>query len=379
MKKSSLIFSSILLILTSCGKQTTETKPIRKDVTETVFASGVLVADASYSLTAQVSGYIAELHFTEGDFVEKGTLLAVIENKESPINTQSAEELLSIAESNAAKTAPQLLQAQTNIDINRQKMQQDALLEQRYKRLLDNNSIAKIDYENALLSYKTSKSNFESSIENYKKLERDARQQVVSNRASKQIYTVAQGKNQIRALISGKVYKKKKQLGDYVRQGDVIAEIGDAKQIYAQVNIDESNISKINIGQKAIVQLNVNKGKVYYGIVKEINPSFDEGTQSFVCKIYFTDSLDFTIINTQLQCNITVGIKKNALLIPRNYIDFGGMVRIKGQKEKTKVTTDFVSGDWVHVLSGIDENTVLITENIAANNVKTSQAGSQMK
>ena len=50
-----------------------------------------------------------------------------------------------------------------------------------------------------------------------------------------------------------------------------------------------------------------------------------------------------------------------------------------GNKEKTKISTSIISNQWVQVLSGINENTVLITENVAENNIKTSEAGSQMK
>jgi HlyD family secretion protein len=113
-----------------------------------------------------------------------------------------------------------------------------------------------------------------------------------------------------------------------------------------------------------VVQLNTHKNKNYKGKVAEILPTFNEETQSFDCKIQFTDSLDFGILNTQLQANIITGINKNALLIPRNYLDYGNLVKVKDRKEPVKVQTRFVSSEWVQVESGIDENTVLVTENI---------------
>jgi HlyD family secretion protein len=370
------IFSSLFL---SCGKKTAETKPFRRDVTETVFASGMLEAKGTYTLTAQTDGYLKQINFEEGDLIKKGAMVALIDNKENGLNTQSATALFEIAQNNAASNAPLLLQAKNSIDIAKEKMEQDVLQEQRYKRLWENNSIAKIDYENTVLNAKTSKKNYETAIENYSKLQQDAKQQIIINKTSKDLNTVALAKNEIRAVVAGRVYNKMKQQGDFVRAGDAIATIGDANFIYAKVNIDESNIDKIKLGQQAIVQLNISKSKTYKGSISEIYPSFDETTQSFSCKIIFTDPLDFKIVNTQLQSNIIIGTKKNALLIPRNYMDFGGFVQIKGQKEKTKITTSFVSGDWIQVLSGINENTVLVTENIASNKVKTSEAGSQMK
>ena len=85
---------AVLFILQSCGKKTEETQPIRKDVTETVFASGVLEAKNTYNLTSQVDGYLVSINFNEGDIIQKGMIIAVVDNKESIINTESATALL---------------------------------------------------------------------------------------------------------------------------------------------------------------------------------------------------------------------------------------------------------------------------------------------
>lgn len=368
-----------VLIINSCGKKTEETKPVRKDVTETVFASGILEADDTYNLAAQTDGYLTQINFEEGDMVAPGKVLVVVSNKEAIFNEKSAKDLYNIARSNTLSSAPALQQAQNTIAINKQKMDLDQLNWQRYQKLWENNSVAKVDVENAELQYKTSKSNYESALENYKQLKQQADQQAISTAATKNINEVITGKNKVNAAVSGKVLKVYKQKGDFVKQGETIALIGNPQNIYAKVNIDEGNIGKVKVGQEVFIQLNINKEKVYKGRVKEIYPSFDDETQSFICKLAFADSLDFTIVNTQLQSNIVVATTKNALLIPRNYLDFGGYVQVKGQKEKVKVVTKFVSNEWVQVVSGINDNTVLVTENLAANKMTVSEAGSQMR
>jgi HlyD family secretion protein len=378
MKKYIIPAIVAIATLSACGKKTEETKPIRKDVTETVFASGILEAKNTYSLTAQTDGYLVVVNFIEGDIVEAGKVLAVVDNKESGFNKESANDLFAIAENNTQNNAPALLQASNSIIQAQRKMEQDYLQYLRYKDLLPSNAIAKVDFENIELQYNTSKTNYDNAKENYNLLKQQADQQLISTKAAKKINETLLTKNEIKAVVKGKVFKKYKQIGDYVKRGDVIALIGEANHIYAKINVDESNISKIKIGQQATVQLNTNVGKTYKGIVSEIYPQFDDASQSFFCKIEFIDTLDFKIVSTQLQSNIVTGIQKNALLIPRNYIDFGGYVQIKGKKEKTKITTAFVGGEWVQVLSGIDENTILETDNIASNNIKTSEAGAAM-
>ncbi len=379
MKRKDLLYATaLLLVLASCGKKTAETKPIRKDVTETVFASGVLEAEGTYNLTARADGYIRQITFKEGDIVHEGKVLAVIDNMENIINTQSAEALYTIAMSNTSPFAPALMQANNAIVIAKQKMELDSLQAQRYSRLLQANSIARADYDNVLLQYHTSKSNYLNAAENYRLLQQQSAQQLINSNTQKRVTSVLAGNNEIRAVVSGKVYKKYRQPGDYVRKGDVLAVIASAQYIYAKVNIDETNIEKVKPGQEAVIQLNTSKAKTYRATVAEIYPAFDESSQSFCCKLVFTDTLDFRITGTQLQANIIVDVRKSALLIPRNYLDFGGHVLVKGGKAPIKIVTKFVSNSWVQVLSGIDEHTILVTDNIAANQMTTSEAGSQM-
>lgn len=378
MKSKIIIGLTSIVLMTSCGKKIAETKPIRKDVTETVFASGVLEAKNTYTLKAQTDGYLSAINFEEGDIVKTGSILAVVDNKENSFNNESARELYNIAQSNTQSNAPALLQAQNAIRLNQQKMEQDSVQYLRYKKLFESNSVSKLDFENQALQYKTSKTNYASSLENYKQLKQQAKQQVISNKAAKEVNNIVLSKNQIKAVKSGKVYKKYKQIGDYVARGESIAMIGESENIYAKVNVDEGNIGKVKVGQEVLVQLNINKDKTYRGKISEIKPSFDESSQSFICKIYFSEALGFNIVNTQLQSNIIVETTKGALLIPRNYIDFGGNVQVKDKEGKTKITTKFVSNEWVQVLTGIDENTVLITDNVSENKSTTSEAGSQM-
>lgn len=378
MKIRSVIFLPCLIFF-SCGKKYEETKPIRNDVTETIFASGYLEADGTYELTALSDGYLAEVNFEEGNIVKKGDVLAVIDNRENFFNTQSARQLYSIAVENTASSAPLLQQAKQEAELARQKMEQSALQERRYRKLLEDNSISKLEYENASLDYQTARTNYLSANETYRLQQQQARQSEITNKANKEIYAEALDNNRITALSGGKVYRKFKVAGDYVKRGDVIATIGSSEVIYAKVNVDEANISKIRTRQKAYIQLNTEKNKTYTGVVDKIYPAFDEDSQSFICRILFKEPVDFKVAQTQLQSNIVVAEHKNALLIPRAYIDYNGYVQIKGQSEKTKVTTNFVSNEWVQVTGGIDDNTVLITDQLTANKSKTSEVGAELR
>jgi multidrug efflux pump subunit AcrA (membrane-fusion protein) len=345
----------------SCSQKNSEIKPVRKAVTETVFASGILVPEDKYNLTAQNNGYLVALNFMEGDTVKEGKVLAVIENKQNAINAQSADELLSIASVNASPDAPALKQAEANLELAKQKLNEDELQQERYKKLLSTNSVSKLEYENVALACENSKATFLVQQENYKQLKQQADQQLIMQKAQKDVNGVLKNQNEIKAVVGGKIYKKLKLPGDYVRTGDVIAEIGDVKRIYAKLSVDETNIKRVKLGQDVIIQLNTNKEKNYPAKVTEIYPAFDDQAQSFYVKAEFTGELDFKISGTQLQGNITTGQKPDALVIPRVYLGFGNKVNVKG-KGTVVVVPGFISDEWVEIISGLDETNVILPD-----------------
>lgn len=353
-----LVFSFALI---SCGKKINETKPIRKDVTETVFASGTLEPDNKYNLIAQSEGYITDLKFNNGDEVKEGQVLAVIDNKTNSINASSTEILTAIAAQNASNEGPTLKQAQANLKLLEEKFEQDSLQLSRYKNLIESNSVSKLELENVKLAFENSKTNYINAGQNFKLLKQQTEQQLILQKAQRDVSGVNNDNNIVKAVLSGKIYKKIKEKGEYVRRGDVIAVIGNSGALYARLTIDENNISKIKLGQEVIVQLNVDKEKTYQAELSEIIPSFDETTQSFICKARFKEEISFNISGTQLQANIVIDNKKNALVIPKIYLGYGNIVKVK-DKGDVIIKPGFVSGEWVEVLSGLDESSIIISD-----------------
>ncbi|HQO88856.1 MAG TPA: HlyD family efflux transporter periplasmic adaptor subunit [Chitinophagales bacterium] len=357
------LLSATLLLLAACGKKNTSTQPVRKNITETVFASGILEPDDMYQLTAQTDGYLSQLLLTEGQYIQPGMVVAYIDNPQNALNDDGAKDLLSIAQYNASVAAPAFKQIEASIQAAEAKMLQDKTQMDRYEVLYKNGSATKVEYENTVLAYNTSSANAEALRQNYKVLKKQAEQQLIAQQTQTKVSNAISNYNQLKAIVGGKVYKKLKERGDYVKKGDVLATIGNPDYLYAKLSVDESSISKVKVGQTVLLQLNTDKNKTYKGIIYEILPSFDESTQSFFCKAKFSDSLDFRISGTQLQANIIIAEKENALLIPRSYLGYGNKVMVKDQKEPIIVKTGFISEEWVEIISGIDEKTI-ITEDL---------------
>ena len=72
---------------------------------------------------------------------------------------------------------------------------------------------------------------------------------------------------------------------------------------------------------------------------------------------------ELKIVGTQLQANIIVGTKANALVMPRNFLDYGNRVKVKGTDEPILIKTGFVSNEWVEIIEGVKESDILINQN----------------
>jgi multidrug efflux pump subunit AcrA (membrane-fusion protein) len=357
MKKVFII--SIALFVASCSNNK-EVKPLVQDIKELVFASGQLEWDDSYNLTALTDGVLKNADFDIGNLVEKGDSLATIDNQTNAINTQTSQQQLAISNENLNSNSPALQQLQQNILFAESKYQQDKTQEERYKRLYESQSVSKVEYENAQLNAKNSLANFTALKKQADVILQQAKQQQITTSGQLKNNEVVLNYNKIIVTEGGTIIKKFKTTGDYVRKGDVIATIANEKEIQAVLNVDENSVAQVKLGQVVFIKLNTNKNTVYNGKVTEILSAYDQQTQSFICKVDFDEALNGSLYGTQLEANILINEKKNALLIPRQYLGFGNKVNLKGKNEAIIIKTGIISTEYVEVLEGINQDDILL-------------------
>ena len=354
--KKIFLLASVLFF--SCNNDK-EIKPIKQDIKELVFASGELEWDNAYNLTAQTDGVLTNSNFEVGDFVSKGKTLAAIDNKINEINAQAAKEQLLISNENLTDNSPQIQQLKQNIQFAENKYRQDKIQVERYKKLYETQSIAKVELENIQLNASNSLSSLNALKKQILQIQQQAKQQQISAKGqvlNNQVINY----NLVVVTESGTVIKKLKTNGDYVKKGEVIATIANAQKVEAVINVDENSIGKVKLGQTVFVKLNTNKNTTYNGKITEILSAFDEQSQSFICKVNFDKPFENSLFGTQLEANILVGEKKNALLIPRDYVGFGNKVNVKGKDEYVIIKPGIISTEYVEVLEGINENDILL-------------------
>jgi hypothetical protein len=119
--------------------------------------------------------------------------------------------------------------------------------------------------------------------------------------------------------------------------------------------VAEEDIRLIRIGQPVKISLNTDRTRVIDARVTTIYPSFDVEDQSFVIEASFNQSDQPLFAGTQLQANIVVAARTNALTIPLRCLQDDSLVTLSNGNV-VPVQTGIRSGLWVEVIAGISES-----------------------
>ncbi|MGM9475063.1 efflux RND transporter periplasmic adaptor subunit [Pedobacter sp. GSP4] len=247
-------------------KVTTE-KASDKTVVETVTASGKIQPETEVKLSSEVSGEVVELKVKEGDIVKAGQLLC----KVRPDVLQSGYER-TVASFNAQKASvaaaqQQLAQNQANF------INADAT----YKRnveLFNKKVISASEFDAAKAAYLTAKANLASAKENVT----GAKFTLEQTGANVKEAGANLAKTTIYAPVDGVVSKLSIELGDRIlgtsqMAGTEIMRISNLSSMEVNVDVNENDITRVKVGDKASIEVDAFSDKKFRGVVTEIASS----------------------------------------------------------------------------------------------------------
>lgn len=346
-----------MLGLLSCSRQQ-EITPQHKTIQQAVFASGKLEQENEYIISAAADGTILELSIREGDYISKGQLLVRIDSDVSSTQLQEAQVVYNDAKQNSSSNAPQLEQIKSQINQSKNQLDLDKINYQRYADLRSKNSVSQLEYEKTELQYKASQNSLQVLEKSYKQAQ-DALQ-LNADRSLQQVKTQQAILNDysIQADKDGIVLEVLKKKGELVRKGEVIAKIGSGKNTL-KLFIAEDDITKLSIGQEAIVQMNNYPDTTFTASITKILPAFDQAEQSFTAEASFVNPPQLLLSGTQLQANIKQQGTKKVLVIPSEALIRGKYVELKNGEEK-EIKTGQKSGSWVEVKQGLTEKDIIL-------------------
>jgi HlyD family secretion protein len=349
----SLLFLVILFV--SCSNRVEQIKPSVENITESVYAAGVIKAKNQYQVFSTVSGIINKIVVTENDLVKAGSPLILVEDETTKINRENASLSADYAAINANRE--KLTELKNNIILAKNKYENDSLSFKRQQNLWNNNNIGtKFELEQKELAYLNAKTNLESAKIRYAD---QLKQLQLNAELSKNNLAISKFREKdfiIKSEKEGKVYSLLKKQGEMVSPQSALAVIGDATVFLLELQIDEYDIVKVKPGQKVLVSMDSYKGEVFEAVISKINPLMNERTKSFLVEAEFTKQPPALYPNLTVEANIVIQVKEKALTIPRNYLIDDSLVLIDKNKKKSVVTglKDYQKAEIINGLSAND-------------------------
>lgn len=244
----------------------------RRDIVEIVTASGRVRPVTEVKMSPDVSGEIIELTVEEGDYVERGQLLArinpdiyesALDRMEAALNTSRAN--LANARARKLQAEAQYINASANYNRN--------------KRLFEQNAISEAEYDTARSQYLVAQADVEA-----------ANQSVIGSefqvKSAEAGVTEARdnlSKTNLFAPMNGTVSRLDAEIGERVVgtsqfAGTEIMRIANLNAMEVKVDVNENDIVRVNEGDTAMIQIDAFFGETFMGKVTSIaNSATGEG------------------------------------------------------------------------------------------------------
>ncbi len=232
----------------------------KRDLVASVTASGQVTPRTKVDLSADITGKIVSLNVKMGDMVKKGQLLLQIDPQQFEGQVQRAEAALANSRARLAQAKANLSQAQKNF-------QRSADIRKTSPTLISDEQ-----FEQLKTALEVNQSLLEAAQEDIKQGDatlKDARWQL--------------SRTNIYAPMSGRVTRLNVENGETAVQGTfnkdaaTLMTIADMSVLETWVKVDETDVSRITVGDSAIIQIDAFPDTTFLGRVVELSQSSVKG------------------------------------------------------------------------------------------------------
>ena len=235
----------------------------RRDLVASVTASGQVQPQFKVDLASDITGRIVRLSVKEGDLVTKGQFLLEIDPSQYRAAAERASAAVASARSQAASARPNLLQARRN-----------------YARLLE------LKKANPTLVSDEQVEQLKTQVDIAQAQLEAAQNGIAQSQASLRDAQSLLAKTTIYAPMSGRVTRLNVREGETAIMGTLnkdaatLLTISDMSVLETKVKVDETDVSRIQIGDSTVVQIDAFPDTTFLGRVTEISNSSIRGASA---------------------------------------------------------------------------------------------------
>ena len=292
MKKYTLIFSLFFLIYGCGSDESKDTQFYKKEQTVpknlevTIEASGVIEAISSVEIKSKASGEVLFLGAEVGDFVDKGFMLAQIDQR-------TANNIVDQTMSDLEAAKVRLLNAESQYE--------------RGIELHKNSSISDKDFEDIKENYAQAKST------------------LVRNEVSYENAKISLDDTEVKSPINGTIISRPVEVGQVISsptsafgEGSILMTMADLSKVRVRALVDEIDVGKVSLGQKVSIKVAAYRDKEFIGTVSKIEPKayVQQNVTTFPVLIDINNKENLLLIGMNTDVEIQILDKDVSLSVP---------------------------------------------------------------
>jgi HlyD family secretion protein len=305
------------------GPKVEVAKVVRREVVQSVVASGRVATPYRVDIGSQIVGTVAQVPVAEGQTVEAGQTLVELEASEARAGVNQAKVAVAQAEARLRQlrelqlpvASLALRQAQANLTDARAQFERNKTLYERgfiSSAVLDesqrNLDVAQAQFDSAGKQVETAQPTGSDYAVALRAL--DQARASLQEAQARFAYTV------IRAPSAGTPIGRAVERGDVVQPGKVLMVLSPAGETQLVLAIDERNLAKVKIGQQALASADAYATQKFPAEVVYINPGVDAQRGTVEVKLRVTDPPEYLRQDMTVSVDIEVERHPDALALP---------------------------------------------------------------
>jgi HlyD family secretion protein len=320
----------------------------RGTIVAEVMGTGTLEAHFKSTISPRISGRIQEVLVDMGDSVTAGKLLVRLDDVDMKPQVEIAQASVEVARATLDR-----LQADRS--------QASAVLEQavaEYKRgrnLLPQHAISQSDVDKATADWKTA----QAGVARTDAALIEGRKQLIAAETNLTHRKALLGDTKIVAPSDGLIVQRQRDPGDIAVPGSTILSLISTKELWITAWVDETEMSRVAIGQPARVVFRSEPNKAYRGEVSRLGRQADRETREFTVDVRVLELPKNWAVGQRAEVYIETAHRTGVTVLPTKYILWrngkpGVLIRQANRATWRDLTLGLSGRELVEVASGLE-------------------------
>ena len=374
------VIAAAFLVACSKPAEEKEKAPVPVQVTSVTQATirrivqgeGALYPLDQASLMPKIAAPVQRFYVHRGDHVKRGQLLAVLENRDLIYAAAESKGAIDQAQSNLRTTEVSTIpdsgvKAQTDLAAARDTRDSAKRVLESRQQLLKQGALAGRVVDEAQVTYSQAEGQYRAAEEHLKALEamrqdqiKGATAQVTAAQAHFNSQEAQVGYSRLVSPIAGIVADRPLNVGEIANPGSPVITVVDISSLVAHVNISQSEVSAVRVGQTAILTQPGSKDEVE-GKVTVVSPVADPNTTTVQVWIAIANPDQRLKPGMPVHAAIATEVYKAASVVPAAAIlpgEEGGTavltISADSIAHRRAVTLGVREGNQVQILTGVN-------------------------